>query len=85
MKFKLQKLSSAQRLGWYGLNFTFGGILLDLVIKPHLLSSVEPWVPVAFLVVCWLFMVGVFRIYIQDKDPMNFKDLLGFKRKKQAE
>ncbi len=85
MKFKLQKLSRDQRLGWMGMSATCGVCFFYFAIGSDHLDSPDLWVPIVVFTFCWLIMIGVFRLYIQDKDPLNFWSLLGFKRKKQSD
>ncbi len=82
MKFRLSELSVGQYLGWIWASAVYGLCVLYVASKSGSLESPDHLVPTAIFIFCWLAGVGLLRIYVQDKDPMDFKDLLGLKRKK---
>jgi hypothetical protein len=79
---KLLVLSKLQRIGWYSASVVFGlgviltGIDFDLFIAPQ-----ASWETNCVPLFCWLAVVFLLRIYIQDKDPNNWASLLGLKEK----
>ncbi len=84
MKFKLQELSVGQYLGWVFVSALFGLFMVYMANTSGALDSSDRLVPIAIFVFWWLVVVGLTRIYVQDKDPTDFKDLLGLKNKKQT-
>jgi hypothetical protein len=77
MPVKLIKLSKAQTLGWCFASAVYGVFLLAIGFKEGVLIGAVEW----FVFGCaWLIPVILLRKYIQGKDPMDIRSLLGLPR-----
>lgn len=87
MKF-LKPLSPGQRLGWYFASLIYGICVVAIahgsLDELDVLWDEEPWVIVAVHALAWLVGVVLLRVYVQDKDPTDFVDIVGLKRKRRS-
>ncbi|HRK57670.1 MAG TPA: hypothetical protein PLQ67_09140 [Burkholderiaceae bacterium] len=81
MKIKFTELSMAQYLGWVWASLVYGVFVVGIGIVLGIFASPDWWFPMLVLFLCWLAGVGLLRVYIQDKDPADFKSILGLRRK----
>lgn len=79
----LKKLSLVQSVGWAWSAFVFGLCLIGVFfgLGPGSWGSYGI-VEVGVFIGVWLFGTFGIRLYIQDKDPTNLRELLGLKPKK---
>lgn len=82
MKFKLQKLSLEQYSGWLWASFVYGICIVLIAIQSGYFDSSDQMFPIGVFIFCWLVGVLLVRIYIQNKDPTDLKDLLRLKKKR---
>jgi hypothetical protein len=84
MKF-LKPLSVGQRLGWYLASLIHGACVVAIAHGSlddlDVLWAEEPWVIMAVHAFSWLVGVALLRVYVQDKDPTDFFDIIGLKRR----
>lgn len=77
-------MTSTQRLGWAFASLVYGVTMIVVASRlgvPIWSYEGEAFVfAVAVLAACWLVGVVLMRIYLQDKDPMDLRDLFGMRR-----
>jgi hypothetical protein len=76
---KLKVLSQEQRNAWYIAGTVYGACILFFGHQADALTGWGEWV---IFGIAWVAGVVLLRIFIQDKDPTDFRSSLGIKRKK---
>ena len=82
---KLKPLTFWQRLGWYW-SSTVYGVCVGLIASTSrddlsVLWEFEPWVPCGTFALMWVAGFGLLRVHLQDRNPTDFADLLGLKKR----
>lgn len=77
MRFK--ELSDEQRKGWYIAGTIYGASILFVGHQAGALTGVVEWL---IFGLAWVAGLALLRVYIQDKDPTDFWDILGLRKKK---
>lgn len=76
---KLRRLSDEQRKGGYIAGTVYGFCVLLVAHHAGALTGAVEWL---IFGIAWVAGVALLRVYIQDKDPTDVRDLLGLRRKK---
>lgn len=76
---RLKKLSDEQRKGWYIAGTVYGVCVLLVGHQAGALTGAVEWL---IFGLAWVAGVALLRVYIQDKDPTDFRDIVGLRRKK---
>lgn len=76
---KLKELSQAQRRGWYIAGTVYGACILFVGHQAGALTGFVEWL---IFGLAWAAGLILLRVYIQDKDPTDFWDIVGIRRKK---
>ena len=77
MRFK--ELSDEQRKGWYIAGTIYGACILFVGYQAGAFTGVVEWL---IFGLAWVAGLALLRLYIQDKDPTDFLDILGLRKKK---
>lgn len=78
-------LTSTQRLGWAFASLTYGVTMI--VVASQLGVPIWSYEGDAFVfgvvvqAACWLVGVVLMRVYLQDKDPTDLRDLFAMRRR----
>ncbi|MEJ5999809.1 hypothetical protein [Paucibacter soli] len=84
LKNLVRPLSPGQELGWYWASTIYGVAIALVVAGDGVLDSmgegVEFVIPILILAAAWLVGVIGLRLYVQDKNPSDFWNILGARR-----